>query len=58
MNTIHVKPVPERVVDPDLHDFLPKEGRTVVLNDYWQRRINDGDVTVPATPIVTIAGEK
>lgn len=32
------------VPDPDRKDFLPLEGREVVLNAYWQRRINDGDV--------------
>ena len=37
------------VPDPDRGDTLPPEGRTVEFNQYWQRRIADGDV-VEATP--------
>ena len=38
-----------QVPDPDRSDFLPPEGRTVELTQYWQRRIADGDV-VEASP--------
>jgi hypothetical protein len=30
--------------DPDLLDLLPAEGREVPRNDYWLRRLADGDV--------------
>lgn len=26
--------------------FLPKEGKEVVWNSYWERRLNDGDVLI------------
>lgn len=40
--------------DPDLHDFLPEEGREVPDSDYWHRRLRDKDVTSePIKPIVT-----
>lgn len=32
--------------DPDLHDFLPEEGREVPAADYWIRRLGDGDVVL------------
>jgi len=35
-----------QVADPDRRDHLPAEGREVVLTQYWQRRIADGDVVV------------
>lgn len=40
-----------RVVDPDRNEPLPPKGTLVRGNDeYWVRRLNDGDVTVrPAT---------
>ncbi|WP_295541080.1 DUF2635 domain-containing protein [uncultured Pseudacidovorax sp.] len=34
------------VIDPDLKDRLPPEGRDVPDNDYWQRRLRDGDVVL------------
>jgi len=45
-----VKPVADRLV-PDLErgDALPPEGREVEPTQYWQRRVNDGDV-VEASP--------
>lgn len=48
-----VKPAPGRTVpDPDRGDTLPPEGRDVEPTQYWQRRVNDGDV-VEATPETT-----
>jgi len=39
------------VRDPELRDLLPREGREVARNDYWLRRLLDGDVTeVEAKP--------
>lgn len=42
-----------RVVDPDLRDFLPEEGREVPESEYWRRRERDGDVTVGPAPAIT-----
>lgn len=40
-----VQPAPGLVIrDPDLKDLLPVEGREVPDNDYWHRRVLDGDV--------------
>lgn len=33
------------ITDPVKGDFLPESGREVDKNQYWLRRINDGDVT-------------
>lgn len=40
-----------KIPDPALRDFLPAAGRDVQDSIYWQRRLNDGDVTKgsPAT---------
>lgn len=47
---MYVKPVEGRIVpDPERGDALPPEGRNVEPNQYWQRRVNDGDV-VEAEP--------
>lgn len=47
-----------QVVDPLRNDVLPAEGREVEDADiYWQRRLNDGDVTVDA-PIAPKAKAK
>lgn len=32
------------VRDPQLLDVLPAEGRDVPRDDYWMRRLRDGDV--------------
>lgn len=48
-----LKPAPGRAADdPARGDTLPPEGREVELTQYWQRRINDGDVieASPAAP--------
>lgn len=45
-----VKPTAGRQVpDPDRGDTLPADGREVEPTQYWQRRVNDGDV-VEASP--------
>lgn len=44
---ITVVPAEGRAVpDPEAGDLLPVEGRQVTLNAWWQRRQNDGDITV------------
>lgn len=45
-----------QIVDPDLLDVLPAEGREVPENEYWARRLRDGDieVTTPAAALVVI----
>lgn len=46
-----VKPLNgQQVIDPDFGELLPPEGRRVEDNQYWQRRIMDGDVEVAADP--------
>lgn len=46
MTQITVYPVDGRVTpDPAMGDTVPAEGRAVELDIYWQRRLNDGDVT-------------
>lgn len=45
-----VKPTEGRAVpDPQRGDILPADGREVEPNQYWQRRVNEGDV-VEADP--------
>ncbi|MBP0492170.1 DUF2635 domain-containing protein [Roseomonas indoligenes] len=40
-----VKPAKGLAVrDPELNDALPSEGRDVPRNEYWLRRIAEGDV--------------
>ena len=40
-----IKPLSERKVpDPFSGDILPENGREVEINQYWYRRIEDGDV--------------
>jgi hypothetical protein len=46
-----VKPVAVRQVpDPDRGDHLPEAGRNVEPNQYWLRRLDDGDVIEVAQP--------
>jgi hypothetical protein len=48
---MYVKPVAGRQVpDPDRGGFLPEEGREVKSQQYWLRRIDDGDVIEVAQP--------
>ena len=35
-----------QVPDPDIGDYLPREGRLCPRNAYWLRRVKDGDVSV------------
>jgi hypothetical protein len=47
-----LKPVTGRTVpDPERGDALPVEGREVVENQYWYRRVQDGDVVAVVAPI-------
>ena len=49
---MHVKPTEGRQVpDPARGDTLPPEGRTVEPNQYWQRRVADGDVVEAQPPV-------
>lgn len=52
---MYLVPNPGRTVpDPDRGDLLPASGREVPFNQYWLRRIDDGDVTEgqrPAEPV-------
>ena len=42
---MYVKPaLGLKVHDPDRNDFIPTDGRDVEPNQYWLRRIVDGDV--------------
>lgn len=44
---IKLKPAEgKKIFDPNVKDFLPKEGREVELNTYWRRRIVDKDVII------------
>jgi len=46
-----VKPVSGRPVpDPAIGDLLPESGRQVEANQYWFRRLQDGDVTEGEAP--------
>jgi len=46
-----VRPAPGlKVRDPVLRDLLPDEGRDVPAEDYWLRRLRDGDVLEGAAP--------
>ena len=38
-----------KVMDPARRDYLPEAGRAVTLDNYWRRRLADGDV-IEATP--------
>lgn len=54
---IHVVPAPGRTVpDPARGDYLPAEGRKVMRDPYWIRRIEDKDVTVTEQGAVKKAG--
>jgi hypothetical protein len=46
-----VKPAPGlQLPDPDRQDMLPDEGRDVPNNEFWQRRLRDGDVVAAEAP--------
>ncbi|MFA6076348.1 MAG: DUF2635 domain-containing protein [Negativicutes bacterium] len=45
-------PVSGRIVhDPEHNDILPVDGREVEENQYWYRRIQDGDVVASIATI-------
>lgn len=47
---MRVKPAPNRVVcDPMTGRLLPEAGAEVPDNQFWQRRIQDGDVVLVTT---------
>lgn len=51
MSKVLLVPTAGRMVpDPARGDLLPTAGREVIMDTYWQRRINEGDV---AKQIVT-----
>ncbi|GAA4258943.1 DUF2635 domain-containing protein [Azospirillum formosense] len=57
---MYVKPKPGALVrDPETREPLPAEGAEVPENQYWMRRLADGDVvragrpTVAALPVPT-----
>ena len=39
-----------QVMDPEKGDYLPAEGREVSENQYWSRRLIDGEVTKAKAP--------
>jgi hypothetical protein len=48
---MYVKPAKGlQVPDPELRDYLPKEGREVSPSEYWTRRLLDGDVKETEAP--------
>jgi hypothetical protein len=46
------------VPDPARGDALPPEGREVDATQYWQRRLNDGDVTESTAPTASTPSQK
>lgn len=56
--TYRVKPNPDRKVgkkplqvrDPQSGEFIPRDGKSVPRNPYWQRRLRDGDVVLCDAP--------
>ena len=57
MSTMYVVPAEGlKIVDPVQYNtpavFLPPEGREVDANDYWRRRVRDGDVTIGEPPVL------
>ncbi len=60
MTTMHVVPVAGRSVpDPELGKLLAEEGRAVPKNQYWMRRLADGDVVIKqAEPVASAKKER
>ena len=56
---MYVIPAPGlKVPDPDRRDHLPAEGREVPdTQDYWHRRLRDGDVVLGGPPAVATEEE-
>lgn len=40
----------KKVYDPTTNSYLPEEGRRVKFNQYWIRRLRDGDIVEAAAP--------
>lgn len=56
---MYLKPNAGRTVpDPARGDVLPPEGREIEATQYWQRRLNDGDVQEAAAPAAAPALSK
>lgn len=55
MTTKRIKPVGKRYVQfPDNgHRLLDPQGEDVVMDQFWYRRLNDGDIAIvePAEPV-------
>jgi|TARA_A100000171_G_scaffold52114_1_gene69094 hypothetical protein len=59
MTKMHVVPVAGRSVpDPELGALLSPEGRVVLKNQYWMRRLADGDVVIKEAAPVQVAAKK
>ncbi|WP_122679155.1 DUF2635 domain-containing protein [Pseudomonas viridiflava] len=55
---ITVLPAEGRTVpDPEAGDLLPAAGRVVTFNAWWQRRHNDGDITLQTEQLPTQSAE-
>ncbi len=53
METKILKPVGGvKIRDPKTREYLPQEGRLVEMTSYWNRRIQDGTVTV--SPVAAV----
>lgn len=53
-----IKPIAGRLVpDPERGGVLPEAGREVEANQYWLRRLQDGDV-IETTPQTDLKGAK
>lgn len=53
METKILKPVGGvKIRDPKTKEFLPEGGRLVEMTSYWNRRIQDGTVTVSPVTVV------
>jgi len=51
MQTMRVKPAEGRMVrDPRTMLLLPEEGREVPCDQFWMRRLRDGDVIKDEAP--------
>lgn len=50
--TVHVKPAAGLLIRNPGREYthLPAEGEMIVLDDYWRRRLRDGDVELVVAP--------
>lgn len=42
------------IIDPLTKKRLPEEGALISMTTYWQRRINQGDVTIGTPPVLAV----